>query len=265
MVDVEKAPWYTWPPDTPRNPLGHLREISKATLRAFRRRDDASRAKFIASLQRWLLPEWRLSDPAIAWHSNPFFHAYLDQFGELRRFNAPRRWNLYQLALQAIEIPGDTAECGSFEGASSWLICHIFRETGKTHYIFDSFEGLSEPGEKDGGHWSQGMLAHSEEDVRKRLAEFPDLETLAGWIPDRFAEVANREFAFVDVDLEVPTRDSFEFFYPRLSPGGILVCDDYGFTTCPGATETIDDYLADKPEKMVGLSAGGGFMMKRAD
>jgi len=247
--------------------LSHLRDISKATLRAFQRRDDASRAKVIAALQRWLLPEWRLPDPATAWHSDAFFNAYLDQFGELRRFNAPRRWNLYQLALQTVNIPGDTAECGSFEGASSWLICHTFRETGKTHYIFDSFEGISEPSEKDGGHWSQGMLAHSEEGVRKRLAEFPNLETLAGWIPDRFPDVTDRQFAFVhvDVDLEIPTRDSFEFFYPRLSQGGILVCDDYGSALCPGATETIDNFLADKPEKMVGLSAGGGFMIRRGD
>ena len=87
---------------------------------------------------------------------------------------------------------------------------------------------------------------------------------LKGWIPERFAEVADRRFAFVhvDVDLLAPTRDSVSFFYPRLNDGGILLCDDYGFTSCPGATRAIDDYLTDKPEKMIALSGGGGFLIK---
>jgi hypothetical protein len=66
----------------------------------------------------------------------------------------------------------------------------------------------------------------------------------------------------VDVDLYEPTRDSIRFFYDRLNPGGILVCDDYLFMTCPGATEAIDEFLADKPEKMLGLPGGGGFFIK---
>ncbi len=44
--------------------------------------------------------------------------------------------------------------------------------------------------------------------------------------------------------------------------GGIIMCDDYGFATCPGATKSIDDFLKDKPEKMISLSVGGGFMIK---
>ena len=59
-----------------------------------------------------------------------------------------------------------------------------------------------------------------------------------------------------------PTIDSVSFFYPRLSPGGILVCDDYGFTTCPGATRAIDEFFAGKPEKMLALGGGGGFVVK---
>jgi hypothetical protein len=86
---------------------------------------------------------------------------------------------------------------------------------------------------------------------------------MEGWIPERFPEVADRRFAFVhiDVDLEQPTRDSIEFFYPRMNKGGIILCDDYGFTTCPGATSTIDAYLLDKPEKMLSMCCGGGFLI----
>ena len=76
--------------------------------------------------------------------------------------------------------------------------------------------------------------------------------------------MADRAFSFVhvDVDLYEPTRDSFAFFYERLSPGGILLCDDYGCTTCPGATKAADEFLADRPEKMISLDSGGGFFIR---
>ncbi len=56
--------------------------------------------------------------------------------------------------------------------------------------------------------------------------------------------------------------DSIEFFYERLSQGGILICDDYGFSTCPGATQAIDEFLEDKLEKMIMLPDCGGFIIK---
>jgi hypothetical protein len=48
-----------------------------------------------------------------------------------------------------------------------------------------------------------------------------------------------------------------------MQPGAVFVCDDYGFATCPGATRAVDEFLADKPEKLVALDAGGCFFMKR--
>jgi O-methyltransferase len=32
--------------------------------------------------------------------------------------------------------------------------------------------------------------------------------------------------------------------------------------TCPGATKAVDDFLSDKPEKMIVLPCGGGFLIK---
>jgi hypothetical protein len=47
-----------------------------------------------------------------------------------------------------------------------------------------------------------------------------------------------------------------------MNAGAVIVCDDYGQTPCPGATKAIDEYLRDKPEKMVMLSDSGGFLIK---
>ncbi|MEO6225483.1 MAG: TylF/MycF/NovP-related O-methyltransferase [Sphingomicrobium sp.] len=211
-----------------------------------------------------LLPDYRLTWSQIDWWHDAEFNAYLDRFNERAgiNFNTHRRFMLAQLLKLVAEVEGDTAECGVYLGASSWLICGV----GRKHHLFDSFEGLSEPDSADGTHWKRGVLSAPEDAVLNNLAPFREqLEFHRGWIPDRFADVADRKFAFVhvDVDLYQPTRDSVEFFYSRLSPGGILLCDDYACTTCPGATKAIDEFLADKPEPMIALDAGGGFFIKR--
>ena len=48
----------------------------------------------------------------------------------------------------------------------------------------------------------------------------------------------------------------------RLVDGGIFLCDDYGFDSCPRATRAVDEFLRDKPEKAISLSDGGGFFIK---
>jgi hypothetical protein len=84
-----------------------------------------------------------------------------------------------------------------------------------------------------------------------------------GWIPERFTDVAERRFCFLhlDVDLLQPTHDALEFFYPRMVPGGVILCDDYGFETCPGARLAVDGFFASRPEPVVHLPTGQGLVI----
>jgi hypothetical protein len=241
-----------------------MRNVARFVRNVISRNRDR-RLAALEQIANFLIPDYRLTWHQMRWWEDDAFNAYLDRFGERRGFNTHRRWTLWQFLRLIAAIPGDTAECGVFEGSSSWLICSATRGSGRIHHLFDSFEGLSEPDPADGSYWSAGALSASEAVVRRNLAQFQEhLSFHKGWIPARFPDVEGKQFAFVhvDVDLFEPTRDSVEFFYPRLSPGGILICDDYGCTTCPGATKAIDEFLADKPESMVDLDAGGGFLVK---
>lgn len=197
------------------------------------------------------------------------FNRYLQLVGEsggLKSMNAGRRWMIYQLLRLTEKVPGDTAECGVYLAASSYLICSFIAQSAlpKTHHLFDSFEGLSAPISQDGSHWLPNDLKVDLGEVTQRLSPFKNVLFYKGWIPERFSEVADRRFSFlhIDVDLYEPTRDSIAFFYPRMNAGAVIVCDDYGQTPCPGATKAIDEYLRDKPEKMVMLSDSGGFLIK---
>ena len=213
-----------------------------------------------------VFPEYKYRWTELDWNRQPTFWTFIDTYDD-RALNADRKWALGQLFRMCVNLPGDTAECGVFNASSSILICEAIARHGyqKTHHLFDSFEGISAPGEKDGEYWAEGNLTCAEEVALKNLEPWKDcVQSWKGWIPDRFDEVADREFCFVhiDVDLFDPTKDSLEFFYPRMVEGGIIVCDDYGFETCPGATEAFDRYLADKPEAMLPLPSGGGFFIK---
>lgn len=235
------------------------------SIREFKAKD--LRFELLIRIVRLIYPEYRLTWPYLDWCFDPWFNSYLDRFNERLGMNTHRRWQLCQLMRLIETVPGDTAECGAFQGAGSFLICEMNSRNvthTRRHHIFDSFDGLSAPSEKDGEHWSQGDLRSVLDELKVNLAQFHSFDTYPGWIPERFSDVSERRFAFVhvDVDLHDPTKDSIEFFYPRLNEGAILLCDDYGCTTCPGATDAIDSYLKDKPEKFVSLSAGGGFLIK---
>jgi hypothetical protein len=224
--------------------------------------------RFIAlwKLASRLLPEYRMRWMQIDWQTDPAFSGYLKRFKKDLSLDAGRRWSVHQLIRLAYAIPGDTAECGALRGSTSYLICKANEASPqrRTHYIFDSFSGLSGPDAKDGPYWRAGDLSSSEEILIHNLADCRNYTVLKGWIPDRFPEVADRRFSFVhiDVDLYQPTRDSLEFFYPRMNDGGIIIVDDFACSVCPGATRAVEEALSDKPEQMISLSDGGGFLIK---
>ncbi|MGM3941125.1 TylF/MycF family methyltransferase, partial [Salmonella sp. NW387] len=71
-------------------------------------------------------------------------------------------------------------------------------------------------------------------------------------------------FVHVDVDLYQPTRDSIQFFYPRMVPGGIMLFDDYGSgMQSPGAARAVDDFMAGNPEPVIDAPTAQAFIIKR--
>jgi len=149
-------------------------------------------------------------------------------------------------------LEGAIAECGCLRGLSAFALACRARDhdpnfTGEGFHIFDSFAGLSEPVAADvagvdlrvAPNLKGGSFAASLDLVRNNLAEFPGIRLYPGWIPERFAEVSDLRFRFLnlDVDLYEPTKASIAFFYPRLVPGGVIISDDYNWPGCRTAIE----------------------------
>ena len=171
-----------------------------------------------------------------------------------------RFFSLVQLFRKTLALEGMVAECGCFRGLSSYLLCSTLQQAdaafdGRGYRIFDSFAGLSAPSQEDAieGEGAQvgrlrhmtraGNFAASLDKVKAALSAFPRIDYFPGWIPAAFPKEDGVRYRFVHVDVDVyqPTRDSIEYFYPRLVPGGVIVCDDYNW---PGARQAIEEVCA---------------------
>ena len=197
------------------------------------------------------------------------FAACYERFAESNYRAYDRRYALSQFARLAVRLSGDFAECGVYRGATAFLLARALdgAPPQRRLHLFDSFAGLSAPERVDGSYWQPGDMAVPLDEVRAGLAEIlPRVEFHPGWIPTRFADVAERRFALVHIDLDLyrPTADALAFFYERLVDRGILVCDDYGFETCPGARRAIDEFFAEKPEPVLHLPTGQGVVIRAA-
>ena len=235
------------------------------TLLALKSKETREDAQFriLRRVAKLIMPTYRLGWPQLLWWKDKEFNSFLAHFDELTGCNSHRHWMVHQLLKWIAAVPGDTAECGVYAGATSYLICQAIAGTTRTHFMFDSFEGLSQPIDHDGAYWTKEDMKSPLERAVSNLP-FRNVSFHKGWIPDRFSDVADRRFAFVhiDVDLYQPTLDSFEFFYPRMNRGGLIVCDDYAFSTCPGANKAMDEFMSGKPEQIISPPSGGGFIVK---
>ena len=242
-----------------------LDTLAAAYLRVFRAGDEHQRYDAADDFTRRVHPSYVFSEFGRSWLQDEEFFRYYRRFDDSNFHSADRKYLLRELLKLVHHVPGAFAECGVYRGGSAFLLCQAAERQGREVHLFDSFSGLSAPGERDGDYWTEGALSVDEKNVRERLGAYERLIAVhAGWIPDRFADVEDSQFAFVhiDVDLYQPTADSLRFFYPRLAGGGIIVCDDYGFTTCPGARAAVDEFFADGPEPVLHLPTGQGVVIK---
>jgi hypothetical protein len=207
----------------------------------------------------------------LTWPTEPAFARLQELWPKTRGMSNHRRFFLFNTARRVRHLAGDSADVGVRFGTSSFFILSGLDDPSKRHHLFDSFEGLSEPAPEDApagagpSVWKKGDLRVGEEVTRANLAQFANCSFHKGWIPERFPDVERSRFCFVhiDVDLYQPTLDSLKFFYDRVVPGGVIVCDDYGFTSCPGAMRALEEFFAGRKEALFHIPTGQALVVKQ--
>lgn len=223
-----------------------------------------------------------LSDHASHQMTPDFLACYQRALQSSRMSDNPKRrgrfFHLYQLLRSTRGIPGQTAETGVYRGCSSFLTCETLKAEdpefdGRSHFMIDSFEGLSEPVDKDGEypakrHAESAFTNTSVENVRETMSDYPRVNIFKGWIPEIFQQLPDQKYRFVHVDVDVyePTLASLRYFFPKLSPGGAILCDDFGpwkNDHWPGCIRAVNEFSEEIGQQYFLLDSGNVFFIKR--
>ena len=171
-------------------------------------------------------------------------------------------------------IPGSFVECGVWRGGSMMAAALTLRERSNTDrelYLFDTFEGMSAPSEHDvaiDGKSAAALLQaprSTAADSAWCYATLPDVQAalertgypegrihyVQGRVEDTLPERAPRPIALLrlDTDWYESTRHELEHLWPLLSPGGVLIVDDYGHWD--GARRAVDEYFDSSAEPVL--------------
>lgn len=157
--------------------------------------------------------------------------------------------NLRQL--NAENILGDFAELGVWKGNSAAIFADFAAKSNRRLFLFDTFSGFDNRDliNTDESHAQSHapLFADTSIDEVRATVGHPEITTyLPGFFPGTITdEVRATTFALahIDCDLYEPMKAALEFFYPRLSPGGMLILHDYSSGTWAGATQAIDEFL----------------------
>jgi len=199
------------------------------------------------------------------WLGHGDFGAIVERVSPFSLVSPDRLWTLRSLAKQARSVPGDFWECGVYKGGTAMLLESIVRcAVDKALYLFDTFAGMPETDPKRDHHRRGDFADTSLEAVSGRVGQGPHVHYRPGLIPETFIGLEGQRVAFahVDVDIFSSVTECCRFIYPRLSPGGVMVFDDYGFRTCPGARQAVDAYFSDRPEVPLVLPTGQAVVFK---
>lgn len=157
----------------------------------------------------------------------------------------------------AKEIPGDFIETGVWRGGACIFMRGILAAHGVTDrrvWVADSFEGLPKPdaskysADAHDRHHKYSELAISLDEVRSNFAQYglldDNVQFLKGWFKDTLpsAPIERLAVARLDGDMYESTMDALVNLYPKLSPGGYLIVDDYG--AIPACKQAVTEYRA---------------------
>lgn len=163
-------------------------------------------------------------------------------------------------------VSGDLVECGVWKGGSMMAALLQLKKTGekRTIWLYDTFEGMSEPSYHDIDNkgqlaterllvedkYSSNVWAYStldevkgnmntikdhQCDLKFIKGKVEDTLTLKDSLPEKISILR------LDTDWYESTKVELEILFPKLSKGGILLIDDYGHWK--GCKKAVDEYF----------------------
>lgn len=154
-------------------------------------------------------------------------------------------------------IPGDLIETGVWRGGATIFMRAVLKVYGvkdRLVWVADSFQGLPKPNaEKYPADMDDELYQYQElvipiDEVKANFQRFNLLDEqvrfLKGWFRDTLPDAPMEKLAVLrlDGDMYESTIEALTHLYPKVSPGGYIIIDDYGMVE--GCRKAVEDYRA---------------------
>jgi hypothetical protein len=180
-------------------------------------------------------------------------------------------------ATTASHVEGDFVECGVNAGFVSSAIMEKLQwnSLGRRFYLIDTFAGpvltqySQEEVRKERPLVAQraieaGAYVTDMDRVRANFAEWEKVVIVQGAVPEVLDRVEFGAIAFLHIDMNcaLPERAALEFFWDRLSPGAVVLFDDYTYYGQDCQRDAIDTVARAKGAEVLSLPTGQGLIVK---
>lgn len=149
-------------------------------------------------------------------------------------------------------VHGHVLEFGCFVGTTSLFLSRLLAgDISRQLHVYDSFQGLPEKSRPDmspiGEQFKKGELKATRKQLisnfRRAGLTMPVIHS--GW----FSEISEAEvpspiaFAFLDGDYYTSISECLHLIETKLSPGAVIIVDDYQSEALPGVQKAVDEWL----------------------
>jgi hypothetical protein len=180
-------------------------------------------------------------------------------------------------ATAATKLPGDFVECGVNRGFLSSAIMALlgWNACDRRFYLLDTFSGLDERYvsdeekvagvlERNKAEIERGFYTFDVEAVRENFSEWNNVEIIVGSIPDTLPQVRTERIAFLHIDLNCspPEVAAAEAFWDRLTPGALVLLDDYAYSGYRSQKLGMDSFAKRRNVSVLSLPTGQGLIIK---
>ncbi len=219
-------------------------------------------------------------DRAAAFKDDPVFKKAMSDVNSstgANQYQSPDgiAWRINTLvwaATLALQVPGDFVECGVFHGDMSWVVTETvdMPAHGKAFYLYDTFCGFDARYSSeedfpeapqlfktiDNEYKVQGLF----ETVRDRFAAKSYVKVIRGAVPDTLGSICPERISFLHMDMNSPAaeRAALEMLFDRISRGGIIIFDDYGWILHRKQKAAVDEFMGLRNRRVLELPTGQG-------
>jgi hypothetical protein len=168
-----------------------------------------------------------------------------------------RLLTLYRLSseIQKSGLKGDVVECGVWNGGASAIMARAYKDAGgkteRSFWLFDSFEGLPTPSDKDSktdnSIFFKGICKGEPEKVKyifnKLSVPIDNVKIVKGWINETLPQsnLGLVSLLHIDVDWFKSVETALDNIYDKVVIGGYIVVDDYYFLE--GCKKAVSSFL----------------------